>query len=446
MNHKEKKDILKSINEAEFRQDIIVPLLNKMGFKSPVEYHGANEKGKDIICFDYDKLGEQRFMAVVAKTGDLTGSASTNSGLMNVVNQVLQAFDSPYEDLFNMKQINIDEVWVMTTGKIVSGAEQSVINTLRKTNLDKQIRFIRDDRLVQLIDENFSTYWNSIDETKESVIIQRDRLLEFIENLLRANNSDKKTIENLKSSILYSDYSPKMIQNIDGLHISNVSPYSIELSQIDKDYDDYIVSNTYGVTKEIFAEAKKNLSRSFYDVDEAIYRSEKILKITNPKEFVDESYSNLTREYPFHNPSGEASKFIDNLNYLQEGLMELKFFKDFLKNKGQLKWSQELSKSIPKLLPEIVKIVDNCKEEEININFSIDEERKLVYINYDSNSEKLLFNVSAKYIIKSETYGRDENGKIKPNHLLDSILFAFRSFLERKFEYNEEKWLNEYVE
>ena len=60
------------------------------------------------------------------------------------------------------------------------------------------------------------------------------------------------------------------------------------------------------------------------------------------------------------------------------GNNDLKFFKDFLKHKNVLEWSKELSKSIPKLLPEIVKIVDNCKEEMVNINFSIDEEEKAV--------------------------------------------------------------------
>jgi hypothetical protein len=88
MNSKEKKDILNNLLEKEFRQDLILPLLSKMGYFAPIEYHGTNERGKDIICFEYDRLNEQRFLAVVAKTGDLTGNAATNSGLMTIVNQV----------------------------------------------------------------------------------------------------------------------------------------------------------------------------------------------------------------------------------------------------------------------------------------------------------------------------------------------------------------------
>ena len=74
MNPNEKKELLKSLNEKEFRQDLIIPLLSKMGYIAPIEYHGTSERGKDIICFEYDKLNEQRFLSIVAKTGKLTGN------------------------------------------------------------------------------------------------------------------------------------------------------------------------------------------------------------------------------------------------------------------------------------------------------------------------------------------------------------------------------------
>ncbi len=113
MNPNEKKQLLKKINETQLRQDIIIPLLSKMGYTAPIEYHGRNEKGKGIVCFEYDRLDEQRFLAIVAKTGDPNGSVSSNSGLMTVVNQIQQAFDTPYEDLYNMRQVFVSELWVI---------------------------------------------------------------------------------------------------------------------------------------------------------------------------------------------------------------------------------------------------------------------------------------------------------------------------------------------
>lgn len=446
MNHNEKKEILKKLSEKEFRQDLIIPLLSKMGYIAPIEYHGTNERGKDIICFEYDRLKEQRFLSVVAKIGDLTGDAATDKGLMNVVNQVQQAFDNPYEDLFNMKQVLINEVWIMTTGRIISGAEESVIRTLRKSNLDKQIRFIRDDRLIQLIDTNFSTFWNSSTETKESVIIQRDRLLNFIENILQSNNVDKGTIESVKATILYSDFTPSIRKNIEGLHISSVSPYSIELSKIDAQYDDYIFSKSYGITKEIFAEAKKYLGQSFYYIEETIEHAERISKLTNPEEFVNEVYSHLTGEYPFHQPYGDASKFLDNVSYLEEGLNDLKYFKKYLAYKGKLDWAKELSKSIPKLLPEIDKILDNCKEEDVIINYSLSEDNLRVIIEFNDKSDSICFSTKFKLIDKESYSKRDKEGRIKATYIIDSALARFREYLEKLLNYNEKEWLQDYVD
>ncbi len=445
MNPREKKEILNNLNEKEFRQDLIIPLLSKMGYLAPIEYHGTSERGKDIICFEYDRLNEQRFLSVVAKTGDLTGNAATNSGLMTVVNQVQQAFDNPYEDLYNMRQVFINEVWVMTTGKIVSGAQDSVINTLRKNNLDKQIRIIGDDRLIHLIDKHFSTYWNSNAETKESVVIQRDRLLSFIESLLSANNIDNSTIEAVKASILYSSFNPRISNNIEGLHISSVSPYSIELAKIDSDFDDFIVSKIYGVTSRVFQEAKKQLSYSFFDIEEVIDRANKISKITNPWEFVVETQSNLARNYPFERPYGDASKFMDNISYLEEGLNELKFFKKFLKHEGKLDWAKELAKSITELQPEIEKIIKNNKEEYIVINYKIDNSLNKVFIEYNANADKICFTSKFKRI-DEKGFERNRDGTLNPTKVIDFVLFKFREYVETLLQYDEDKWLQEYEE
>jgi len=440
MNPREKKEILNNLTEKEFRQDLIIPLLSKMGYMAPIEYHGTTEKGKDIICIEYDRLNEQRFLAIVAKTGDLTGNVAKGSGLMTIVSQVQQAFDNPYEDLYNMRQVFINEVWVMTNGKIVSGAQESVINTLRKTNLDKQIRIIGDDRLIQLIDKHFSTYWNSNLETKESVIIQRDRLISFIEGLLFSNNVDKSTIESVKSSILYSSFNPRISTNIEGLHIASVSPYSVELAKIDAEFDDYIVSKTYGITNQIFQEAKKNLRYSFFDIDDIIEHADKISKLTNPWEFVVQTQKNLEGDYPFHRPYGRGADFMDNIGYLEEGLTELKRFKAFLKHKGRLEWAKELSNSIAKLLPEIEKIVDNNKEDKLVINFVI-KNHKSVIIEYDNNNPQICFSLKYKRMDVGG-YDRTKDGSLKPTKIMEMALSKFRDYVEKTLDYSEDKWLD----
>lgn len=440
MNLSEKKNLLKSLDEQQFRTEVIIPLLSKMGFLAPLEYHGPNEKGKDIICFDYDRLNEQRFLAVVAKTGDLSGSASSGSGLMNVAIQIQQSFDNPYENLYNMRQLYINEVWVMTTGRIVPGAQESVIATLRKSNLDKQIRFIGDDRLVQLIDQHFSTYWNSSNETKEYVIIQRDRLLRFLEGLMKHNNVDKATIEILKSSILYSDYDPSLHSNIEGLHFSRVSSYSIELAKIDPEYDDYITSFSSGITSEIFQEAKRDLSISFYDIEETMERASAIMKISDPKEFVEQAEDQLT-EYPFTNSWGHAGDFNKNVEYLREGLDDLKYFKAFLQSKGKLQWAKKMSKSIVDLLPEIEQIIRTGQEEEVVLDYMIDVFSECVKIDYGKNNTA--FNNHFKRLDPGG-FQRNPDGSMKAEKQVRMALKLFRDYLEQTLNYDWSEWSDIY--
>ncbi|SDL72562.1 hypothetical protein SAMN04487898_12381 [Pedobacter sp. ok626] len=440
MNSKEKKELLKSLDERQFRTEVIIPLLSKMGYLAPVEYHGVNEKGKDIICFEYDRLNEQRFLAVVAKTGDLSGSASSTMGLMNVVTQVQQAFDNPYENLFNMRQVFINEVWVMTTGKIVSSAQESVIATLRKTNLDKQIRIIGDDRLIGLIDKHFSTYWNSSNETKESVIIQRDRLIRFIEGLLKHNNADKSTIESVKASILYSNYDPRLHTNFEGLHFSYISSYSIELAKIDPEYDDYITSFSHGITKEKLVEAKNDLAASFYDIMETMEKADKILKITNPQDFVDQADYELT-EYPFSSGWGPADDFLKSVEYLREGLDDLKYFKAFLQSENKLEWAKKLSKSIADLLPEIEQIINTSQDEEIFLNYTIDESTETIKIDYGKQNTH--FHTKFKRI-DPNGFRRNRDGSEKPEAQMKLALKLFRDYLDESLAYDWSEWRDLY--
>jgi hypothetical protein len=42
---------LREQDEKSLREDILVPLLTRMGYKAVTIYHGQRERGKDIICF-----------------------------------------------------------------------------------------------------------------------------------------------------------------------------------------------------------------------------------------------------------------------------------------------------------------------------------------------------------------------------------------------------------
>lgn len=93
------KPQIEKLNEQQLRQQIIMPLLKKMGYKDVTETHGNNELGRDIVCWTTDDNGNRVNVAVVAKTVRMRGKISAGKGtLQEVYMQLSQCFGEPFED------------------------------------------------------------------------------------------------------------------------------------------------------------------------------------------------------------------------------------------------------------------------------------------------------------------------------------------------------------
>jgi len=439
MNHTEKVKILKSLSEQDLRRDVLIPLLSKMGYISPIEYHGVNERGKDIICYDLNKLNEVDYLSIVAKTNDIRGDVSSDRSLREMIYQVEQSFNNRYDDLYSMKQVYINEVWIVTTGKLASSAQESVIDTLRKTNLDKRVKIIYDDRLVALIDLHFETYWNLTNETKETLIIQRDRLLKYIEKLLMQFGSDKSTVETIKTQILYSSTEPALSNINDKLFITSASTYSIDIASVDPDFDDFIHSHECGLIKKQFIKAKEQFKFPIWEMEEVIEKASKLMKLDNPQDFVNEFDNQLYGEYPFEDKMfSPGSKFLDQFSYLQNGLEDVKRFKEFLQEKGLLDWYKITAKSAYGLKDHLSRIIEQATDNKVFIQFGIKDDK--IYIIDDKVSDDILFTVE---IIKETEYTTLRGKQIKvvnKEELIEWTLNKFRGYIEKKYDY--ESWFD----
>lgn len=133
------------------------------------------------------------------------------------------------------------------------------------------------------------------------------------------------------------------------------------------------------------------------------------------------------------------------ISSLEEELNELKYFKDYLKHKGKLEWAKDLAKSIVNLLPEIEKIIDNSKEETLIVNYAIDDQEKKVFIVFEKNSKTICFSSKFKRI-DTNGFDRNKDGSLKLVKVLNSALSGFRKYLEILLSYDEDTWLNDYME
>lgn len=153
-------DYISSLTEDELRQIVLIPLLHSIGFRDVIEYHGgAAEKGKDIICYYTDPIGEKRYLAIVVKRTDIHGAVGKTGNAGEILIQIEQSFNEPYTDIYNLKELLIDECWIVTSREIKNTAIESIRGTLQKSNLSKFIRFIDAKKIIELVNMYMPEFW-----------------------------------------------------------------------------------------------------------------------------------------------------------------------------------------------------------------------------------------------------------------------------------------------
>jgi predicted NACHT family NTPase len=173
MDRKAKLAMLQGLSEDRLRKEVLIPLFRAMKFKDVIEYHGTAEKGKDIIYYTEDSFGDRSYTSVVVKKTTITGAVGKKGNAKEILFQIEQSFDEPYTDVYGLKELVIDKCVVVTCKDIKNTAIESIRGKLKKSNLDKLLRFIDGNKLIELLDkhmpnyffkeiEYFNTYFNAL--------------------------------------------------------------------------------------------------------------------------------------------------------------------------------------------------------------------------------------------------------------------------------------------
>jgi hypothetical protein len=169
MEYQEKLEKIVSLSEKQFRQDVLIPLFVSMGFQNVIEYHGAGERGKDIIFYDIDRLGDKVYFGVVVKSEKIHGSIGKSGSIADVAfTQVLQALNEPYVDVYGLEQLEIGRCLVITSKEIVTTCVEAFFQTLRKHELHRSFRCYDGNWVVQQINRHLASYWG--DEEADRII------------------------------------------------------------------------------------------------------------------------------------------------------------------------------------------------------------------------------------------------------------------------------------
>ncbi|MCG8005454.1 MAG: NACHT domain-containing protein [Candidatus Thiodiazotropha lotti] len=141
------------------------PLLNDLFQKLPnicnIEYtHGTNEMGADFLLQKFDEtLSEESWIGVIAKIGPIRQNNN------DVERQIEECKIARYA-LGGKKNIYINEIWVITTGKISNNAKVKIHSKHNNSN----VHFIDDNKLIKLIDTHISYFWHDVSHTLSSYL------------------------------------------------------------------------------------------------------------------------------------------------------------------------------------------------------------------------------------------------------------------------------------
>ena len=374
MAEPEKLEKLRELDERGLRENVLLPLLTRLGCKAPTIYHGPQERGKDIITYTKDPLGQREYVAVVAKSVDLNGSVSSSAGLREVIHQVEQCFDIPYEDLFGMTRVSIDRVWIVTSKRILSGAEGSIFSSLTKNNLAKLIRCISGEQLVDLIDEKYPAFWDDSLEPIDILRAQKARLTRFCQDLLSALGGNQSEIGATINQVLHS-YVPPAIAIPPDRTLTRLAPYQIDLDSIPEPYA-YEFKLSCGSIREAFVEAKQKVYYAMFDVDDIMEQYGEAIDETDPKEFVDTFREKLRHDYPFFQSCGRRTLDADRaIEYLDDGLREFMELQAGLKAAGRWEWAIAVINSVQQLEPDVESFLQHVEREEFTLYWPVGDDR-----------------------------------------------------------------------
>lgn len=155
----DKKDYLRKLTEEEFREEILIPLLKRMGYEQVRHEHGTHEYGKDIIFQKSDDLSILSY-AVVAKIGDISGAASGKGNLAVIREQINQAFNISAKDVTNprTKEYQVNKVIIWTTGKISIQAREQIMSDRSGAYINVDFKDL--DATLELLEKHYPEFFS----------------------------------------------------------------------------------------------------------------------------------------------------------------------------------------------------------------------------------------------------------------------------------------------
>lgn len=169
---------LQSLSERELTELVVIPLLEKLGYKDIRYTHGILEHGKDVVCIREDALEGDVYIGFTIKAHPLRGSVSSRQSIREVMYQAEQALSEPFLSPLDGREVFLRQVYILTSHAIDEISVSSVRHQL--ADQSARIAFLDGSHLLRLLRENLPDLLSSVhDPTHVYLLGIRQRFLQL---------------------------------------------------------------------------------------------------------------------------------------------------------------------------------------------------------------------------------------------------------------------------
>lgn len=153
------RSALEKLAEEQLCQKVLIPLFRKMGFRDVQNYHGGlGEKGKDIVMWSQNVLGERENFGVLVIREPLNSKADPRSGggaAGKVAVQINQMFTNPFIHSVSGEKRQINTCWVVTSKIIQKEAPDTILSSVGGSVPKQHVQFVDGEKLWALLVKHF---------------------------------------------------------------------------------------------------------------------------------------------------------------------------------------------------------------------------------------------------------------------------------------------------
>jgi DNA-binding response OmpR family regulator len=129
-------------------QEFVIDILRMLEYSGVCESSGPSENGRDILCWETNRMGNTEYIGIQVKLGDVHGGGGT-SGLSELRRQAAEAFGIPAP--FPDGHHHLDKFVIITAGGMTPNAREKLSSFAENDHIHRRIYFLDREELADLV-------------------------------------------------------------------------------------------------------------------------------------------------------------------------------------------------------------------------------------------------------------------------------------------------------